>query len=137
MKLQICVTDAYAAQASRGEACWHLEQTGAPLSFGLWILLKARGGVSFWIPRLGVLPPLPALPPLPLPHPLATFEVGGLTSEMLLLPASHSHPGELRQEQAKSNTSPIQIWPLTEELGASTDPASSPAPTNCCVICHL
>lgn len=35
MKLQICVANAYAAQASRGKACCNLEGTGALLGFGL------------------------------------------------------------------------------------------------------
>lgn len=36
MELQICVENAYAAQASRGEACWDLERTGARLGPGFF-----------------------------------------------------------------------------------------------------
>lgn len=69
-----------------------------------------------------------ALPPL-------SHRRGGWTHLLNAAAASHSYPGERRQGQAESNTSPIQIWPTTEELGTSTDLASGPAPHQ--LLCHL
>lgn len=96
-------------------------------SSDLWALgtLRSQRRSFLLDPKTWALPPLSHRP-------------GGWTHLLnAAAAASHSHPGELSQGQAKSNSSPIQMWPETEDLGTSNTWLPVLPPTNCCVICRL
>lgn len=63
---------------------------------GLWVLFEARGGVSFWVPRLG-----PCLHPNIGCQSLCQGGMGDSPSKCRCCPIPR-YPGELRQGQERS-----------------------------------
>lgn len=91
MELQICVADAYAAKASRGEACWNL---------GSGFFSKPEEGSPSGSKDCG-----PAYPQTLAVSLCARAGWGDSLSKCCCCPIPW-HPGELRQGQERSNTPP-------------------------------